>query len=58
MEKKRVLEFFGGPVRAARKLGVRHQAVSQWGDIVPERIAWRAQKASRGKLKVDPSVYG
>lgn len=57
MLKKDVLRFFGGAVAAAKVLGVKHQAVSQWKDVVPERIAWRAQKASRGKLKVDQSAY-
>jgi hypothetical protein len=57
MRKQDVLDFFGNGAAAARAVRVTKSAASQWGDIVPERIAYRFQAATRGKLKVDPAIY-
>ena len=57
MLKQDVVKFFGGVTRTSEALGVKHQAVSQWGRVVPERMAYRAERASKGKLKVDPKHY-
>ena len=32
-------------------------AVSQWGEIIPEKNAYRLQEFTNGKLKVDSSLY-
>jgi len=57
MRKKSVLKFFGGPVKVARALGIKHQAVSQWKELVPWRAAYKIEKLTDGKLKVDPAAY-
>jgi hypothetical protein len=43
----------------AEALGIKSQAVYQWKrlGVVPVRSAMRLQAHSRGKVKVDPSVY-
>lgn len=41
----------------ARAIGITKSAVSQWKEIIPEAMAYRVEKATKGKLKVDPSVY-
>jgi transcriptional repressor of cell division inhibition gene dicB len=58
MKKQTVIKHFGGVVATAKALGIKHQAVSQWRDPIPEGSAYKAQVVSRGKLKVDPAVYG
>lgn len=57
MRKKDVVEHFGSVVATAEELGVTSQAVSQWGEIIPERMAYRVEKRTRGKFKVDPALY-
>lgn len=57
MRKKAVLKHFGGPVNTARALGIKHQAVSQWKELVPWRTAYRIEELTEGKLKVDPRQY-
>lgn len=57
MQKRDVLDFFGGALKTAKALGVSHQAVYSWPETVPERMAYRAQSKSRGKLKVNTSAY-
>lgn len=57
MLKTDVVTFFGNQTETAKRLGVTKSAVSQWGDLVPEHIAYRAQYESGGVLKVEPSVY-
>ncbi len=57
MLKTDVVTFFGNQTATAKRLGVTKSAVSQWGEIVPEHIAYRAQYESGGVLKFDPSVY-
>lgn len=57
MLKSDIVDFFGSVPKAAEALGVTRSAAYQWKDIVPERMAYRAQAISRGKLKVHPSVY-
>lgn len=57
MRKKTVVRFFGNQTKTAERLGVTKSAVSQWGDVVPELMAYRAQYESGGILKVDPRTY-
>jgi DNA-binding transcriptional regulator YdaS (Cro superfamily) len=57
MRKSDVLLFFKNGSKTARALGITKSAVSQWPDTIPEAMAYRAQAASKGKLKVDPTVY-
>lgn len=57
MYKSDVLKFFKNGTAAARALGVTKSAVSQWKPVIPEAVAYRAQRVTRGKLKVDPALY-
>lgn len=41
----------------ATVLGISKQAVSQWGDIVPEAVAYKLQVITAGRLRVDPALY-
>jgi hypothetical protein len=52
MEKKDVIEFFGGVRKTARALGISHAAVINWGDSIPVGRAYQVQVISKGKLKV------
>jgi DNA-binding transcriptional regulator YdaS (Cro superfamily) len=57
MLKVDVIRHFKSAAAAAKAFGVSQSAVSQWGVIVPERIAWKAQILTGGVLRVDPSLY-
>jgi transposase-like protein len=53
-----VINHFGRSVSAtAQAFGITRSAVYQWGELVPERIAWKAQILTGGVLRVDPSLY-
>lgn len=46
MEKATAIEQLGGSIAAAAKaIGVSYQAVNQWPDTLPQRIADRVQAA-------------
>jgi DNA-binding transcriptional regulator YdaS (Cro superfamily) len=57
MWKQTVLDHFKSATKAAAAAGVTKSAVSQWKEVIPERMAYRIQRATRGKLKVDPGLY-
>lgn len=57
MNKSNVIEYFGDIRRTADALGISYQAVYKWPDLVPRSSAYQIQVVTRGKLKVDPSVY-
>jgi len=57
MLKQDVVSHFGSPAATARALGITKSAVSQWGDNIPERMAYRVQTVTGGALTVDPNVY-
>lgn len=45
------------PVKLGKLIGKTSQAISQWGEIVPEPSAARLEKKSKGKLKYDCELY-
>lgn len=47
----------GSPAELGRLVGVTSQAISQCGDVFPERLAARLEKATGGKMKYDPGFY-
>ncbi|EER47568.1 hypothetical protein AM305_07803 [Actinobacillus minor NM305] len=57
MKKDDVLKHFGTLERVAATLGISVSAVSQWGKIIPEKNAYRLQEITKGKLKVQHSLY-
>lgn len=57
MKKQDAISHFGSKAAVARAAGISKQAVSQWGDFVPPRIAELLAEISAGKLIYDPDVY-
>ncbi len=58
MRKQTVLDHFKTRTAIARALGITKSAVSQWKEeLIPEHHAYRLQRITRRKLKVDPSMY-
>lgn len=57
MIKSDVIAHFGDLKNIANALGISVSAVSQWGDIIPEKNAYRLQDITDRKLKVDRSFY-
>lgn len=41
----------------ATALGITKSAVSQWGDVIPEGVAYKLQVMTAGVLRVDPAMY-
>jgi transcriptional repressor of cell division inhibition gene dicB len=57
MFKNIVLNYFNGVTPLAKSLGISKGAISQWGDIIPEKNAYRIQEITNGALKVDTKLY-
>ena len=58
MFKEDAIRFFNNNQAVlARVAGVSAQAVSQWGELVPEGRATRLVAASDGALVYDPKIY-
>lgn len=54
MKKIDAIKHFGGIVKLAETLGIRPQAVSQWGKDIPIRRAYEIERLTKGKLKALP----
>jgi DNA-binding transcriptional regulator YdaS (Cro superfamily) len=46
------IRYFGTQAALAKALGVSKQAVSQWGDTIPDGRAYQLQVITGGRLKV------
>jgi len=57
MKRDDLFKHFGGAIATAKAFGVTKSAVYQWGEIVPELVAYKAQVLTAGLLRVDPAVY-
>lgn len=57
MKKNDVIKHFGTLEKVAVALGISVSAVSQWGEVIPEKNAYRLQEITGGKLKVKHSLY-
>lgn len=58
MLKADVLSHFShNGAEVARAIGITKSAVSQWGEIIPEAMAYRLERVTDGALKVDPALY-
>lgn len=53
MKKKTVIEYYGTGTAVAKALGITRQAVSDWGEDVPESSAWKIQCLTNGELQVN-----
>ncbi|MFA5387727.1 MAG: Cro/CI family transcriptional regulator [Candidatus Paceibacterota bacterium] len=52
-----VFAYFSSKTEVWRLLGLTSGAVSQWGEVVPEKQAMRLERLTKKKLKYDPSLY-
>ena len=57
MLKSDVIKHFGGVGAVAVRLDIKSAAVSQWGEIIPEKQAYRIERLTNGALTVDPANY-
>jgi DNA-binding transcriptional regulator YdaS (Cro superfamily) len=57
MRTSEVIEYFGGVKKVADALEIWPQAVYQWGDIVPEKTAYKIETITNGVLRVMGSDY-
>jgi len=57
MKRDDLFKHFGGALATAKAFGVTKSAVYQWGEVVPELIAYKAQVLTAGRLQVDPAAY-
>lgn len=57
MKKKSVIAHYGSVTAIAKALDITTAAVAKWEDIIPKGRAYELEKLTKGKLKVDPSLY-
>ncbi len=53
LKKQDVIDYFGGVQNAADALGMTHQAIYAWGDLVPASRQAHVELATKGKVKRD-----
>lgn len=53
MKKQDVIDHFGSIKKTADALGCWPQTVYQWGQDVPENVAYKIQVITNGKLMVE-----
>lgn len=51
-----VIAHFGGITPLAKALGVKTQAISQWGENIPKLRAYQIEVVTGGALKADPAT--
>lgn len=52
-----MVKHYGSQRAISAALGVSDSAVSQWGEVIPERIALKLSRITDGVLVYDPSFY-
>jgi DNA-binding transcriptional regulator YdaS (Cro superfamily) len=45
------VHYFGGATALSRALGIRREAIYQWGEDVPVRRAYELERITGGRLK-------
>ena len=58
MLKSTALKRFKSCAAIARAIDRHPTAVVNWPEIIPEGMAYKLQVLTRGRLRVDPSLYG
>lgn len=56
MKKKDVIDYFGSASATARALRISRQALHSWPEELTERIAFRVELATYGKLKTKETI--
>jgi transcriptional repressor of cell division inhibition gene dicB len=57
MLKETAIAHYGSMAKLARALKITVQAVSDWGNLVPEGRAYQIQILTKGAIKVDRKAY-
>lgn len=57
MRKSDAVAFYGTQKKLAAELGRVQATVAHWGDVVPLQYAYRLEKMTGKKLRIDPSLY-
>ena len=57
MRKQRAVDFFGSQAALAETLAIKPAAVSQWGEVIPEKQAFRLERLTDGELIYQPGLY-
>ena len=57
MLKHTALEHFGTQTEIALQLNINQAAVSQWGEVIPEKQAGRLERLTGGFLKFEEAHY-
>jgi DNA-binding transcriptional regulator YdaS (Cro superfamily) len=55
MKTSDAVTFFKTKTNLAKKLGITHSSVSQWGEDVPELRAFQIERLTNGELTVHSS---
>jgi DNA-binding transcriptional regulator YdaS (Cro superfamily) len=57
MDIQAILEFAGGAQELGRKLGIRHQAIYQWGEVPAQRVIEVCRLTGLRPHDVRPDLY-
>ena len=58
MYKSDVIAYYGTAVKVTSALKLKSSgSVSQWGEIIPEKQAFRIDRLTGGKLVYNPGLY-
>lgn len=57
MIKAEAVRHYGSQKKLASILGVSDAAVSRWGEIIPEKQAFRLERITEGGLRYRPELY-
>lgn len=57
MKKTDVIKHYGSQRKVACELGISEQAVSLWGEIIPEKNALRLHQMTNGVLEYKETMY-
>lgn len=57
MRKQTAVAHYGSQEKVALALGIRRQAVQAWPEVVPLGRAYQLQVLTRGRLRVDATLY-
>jgi len=57
MKKSDVINYFDTATDTGKALGISQVAVSKWGDIIPEKQAFKLAKLTKNKLIYNAMYY-
>ena len=57
MKKETAVNHYGSERKISQVLGISHQAVNAWGEVVPIKRAWEIVKDTGGQLNFAVGDY-